>query len=94
MRTAFNIVSISILLVLVSCQKDVIVPNDADFQIVTKRSTYGVFVDSSNDYSGDGEITDPNDRNLRVGNGADVSNRGNIVDPTDSGNTIVRKPKR
>jgi hypothetical protein len=94
MKAAFKIISITFILALVSCEKDVIVPNNEGSQVITKRSVHGSSVESSDDYSGDTEITDPNDRNWKISNGVDVSNRGAIIDPTDSGNSISKKTKR
>lgn len=94
MKTAFKIISISIVLALVSCEKDVIVPSGAGSEVGSKRSAHGVLIEPSTGNSGDSDITDPNDRNWRVSNGVDVSSRVTIVDPNDSGNTISKKPKR
>jgi hypothetical protein len=94
MKSALKIVFIIFTLVLVSCEKAVIVPNDQNTITGSKRGIHGLSIDPSNGEGTDSDITDPNDRNLKISNGVDVSNRTNIIDPTDSGNTNGKKPKK
>ena len=92
MKTALKIVSIIFTLVLVSCDKAVIVPNNQNTPSVSKKSVHGLTIDPSGGDDVESDITDPNDRNWKISNGVYVLNRSSIIDPTDSGNT--KKPKR
>ena len=89
MKTAFKIISFSLLLGLASCEKAVIVPAADDSN---SRLVNGVLVVDPSQTNGG--ITDPNDRNFNFSNGVGLSNRVSIVDPTDSGNSNGKKPKR
>jgi hypothetical protein len=94
MKTALKIVSIIFTLVLVSCDKAVIVPNNQNTPAVSKKSVHGLTIDPTGGDDIESDITDPNDRNWKISNGVDISNRTSIIDPTDSGNTNAKKPKR
>jgi hypothetical protein len=94
MKSALKIVFIIIALIFVSCEKAVIVPNDENTVPSSKRGVHGLIIDPSNGEGNDTDITDPNDRNWKISSGVDVSNRTNIIDPTDSGNSNAKKPKR
>ncbi len=92
MKTAFKIASIIFALVLVSCEKAVIVPLNNDSNVENKRSFHVNLTEPvSDDVDGSG-ITDPNYRNKRITN--DVVDGPNITDPKESGNANAKKPKK
>ena len=93
MKIAFKIFSFCLTLAIVSCEKDVLVPLDAEGGSSVQNSVKFQYDDGVISGESTPEITDPNDRGGKV----NVVDRGkvvNITDPTDSGNSNGKKPKR
>jgi hypothetical protein len=95
MKTAFNLALFLVSLVLVSCEKAVIVPRNNAAESASSKNTADK-TEKSSRFADDNDnwITDPNDRNLKTTSPSDMIYRVTIVDPTDNGNISGKKTKR